>query len=391
MPRFTRPRSSSPVNVARPHIGAAWLRAVLLAAGLRLCGGQAVGATCQLLQAAALPVELHRGLVLTRGELDGHPALISLDTGAEYSILWRPSAGRFGMHLVSGPRMHMYGVGGESRVDSTVIGTLRLDKYEGHNLKVIVAGDFPGNFDFLLGADFLTATSLEFDLKHQVVRMLDIRDCKTEQLPYWSKNYSMAELIASPRAARKYEIMVLLNGHPVRAQLDSGASMSVVSTGAARSAGARRADDTSGQLTGLGEHKVDSWLAVFDTFTIGDETIRNPHIRVAQLGKYATAVPTGSRLAEPAIKTWEMLLGADFLRAHRMLIDNDARKIVFTYEGGPVFATGESASARLPPPSSQPAAPASAPAEPSLSDPAAGLSGSDSQAPHSATEPTPGR
>jgi hypothetical protein len=32
-----------------------------------------------------------------------------------------------------------------------------------------------------------------------------------------------------------------------------------------------------------------------------------------------------------------MLLGMDFLRAHRVLIDNATRKMVFTYEGGPVF------------------------------------------------------
>jgi hypothetical protein len=32
-----------------------------------------------------------------------------------------------------------------------------------------------------------------------------------------------------------------------------------------------------------------------------------------------------------------MLLGMDFLRAHRVLIDNATGKMVFTYEGGPIF------------------------------------------------------
>ena len=33
-----------------------------------------------------------------------------------------------------------------------------------------------------------------------------------------------------------------------------------------------------------------------------------------------------------------MLLGADFLRAHRVLVSHSQRKMYFTYLGGPVFA-----------------------------------------------------
>ena len=32
-----------------------------------------------------------------------------------------------------------------------------------------------------------------------------------------------------------------------------------------------------------------------------------------------------------------MLLGADFLHAHRVLVAHSQRKIYFTYAGGPVF------------------------------------------------------
>jgi hypothetical protein len=33
-----------------------------------------------------------------------------------------------------------------------------------------------------------------------------------------------------------------------------------------------------------------------------------------------------------------MLLGADFLRAHRVLVSHSQRKMYFTYLGSPVFA-----------------------------------------------------
>jgi hypothetical protein len=121
----------------------------------------------------------------------------------------------------------------------------------------------------------------------------------------------------------------------------------------------------------VGPQTLDTSVGLFDTFTIGDETIRNPHIRVAQLGKHTTAVYVGSRIAEPErnIDTPDMLLGADFLRAHRVLIDNGARKMVFTYEGGPVFVTGEAASAPPSPPLAEPATPVSTPAAPLHPDP----------------------
>jgi len=350
-------------------------RTILLMPGLCLASGHAVAATCQLLKVAELPLEPQRGAVLTRGEIDGHPASIVVDTGAEVSSVWGPSVQRLGLHLLTGPRMRLYGtVGGETQVEATVIKTLRLDKYEAHNLRLVVAGDLSAKYDFLLGADFLTATSLEFDLKHNMLRMLDIRDCKTDQLPYWSKTYSMVDLVASPRAARKYEIPVLLNGHPIRAQLDSGASASVVSSSVAKSIGEPQADSRSGQLRGVGPHTLDVSLGLFDTFTIGDETIRNPHIRVAQLGKYTTAVYTGSRIAETVRDMYapDMLLGADFLRAHHALIDNGARKMVFTYEGGPVFVIGDAASPPSSSPTAAPASPQSPTAAPLHPDPVVG-------------------
>ena len=51
-------------------------------------------------------------------------------------------------------------------------------------------------------------------------------ECTVEQLPYWAKTYSIADLIASPRDARAIRVNVQLNGKTVAAQIDSGASVS---------------------------------------------------------------------------------------------------------------------------------------------------------------------
>ena len=46
----------------------------------------------------------------------------------------------------------------------------------------------------------------------------------------------------------------------------------------------------------------------------------------------------GSRISAKVEVAHSMLLGADFLRSHRVLVAHSQRKIYFTYAGGPVFA-----------------------------------------------------
>jgi hypothetical protein len=129
---------------------------------------------------------------------------------------------------------------------------------------------------------------------------------------------------------------VLLNGRVVRAQIDSGASVSVLSKSMADRIGVRYAS-TGMALAGIGRGSLELWIADVQTFTLGDETIHNTQLRVAQLGKHGTTQRLGSRIPVAAVAAPDMLLGLDFLRAHRVLIDNTTRKMVFTYEGGPVF------------------------------------------------------
>jgi len=49
-----------------------------------------------------------------------------------------------------------------------------------------------------------------------------------------------------------------------------------------------------------------------------------------------------------------MLLGADFLRAHRTLVSHSQRKMYFTYVGGPVFVTGRTKPPAQPPSGEKP-------------------------------------
>ncbi|HET7364690.1 MAG TPA: hypothetical protein VFJ70_14075, partial [Burkholderiales bacterium] len=71
-------------------------------------------------------------------------------------------------------------------------------------------------------------------------------------------------------------------------------------------------------------------------FVLGDEVIRNPKMYFADLHK---DMPR-DRFLFWQFEVYEMpdmIVGADFLHAHRMLVAPRHGKLFFTYEGGTVF------------------------------------------------------
>ena len=339
-------------------IGIKGLQQVLLL-GLATAFAVPAGARCQMEDAAEIRVNTNRNQLLTGGVIDGHAVRVLIDTGANMSMIWKPASERLGLHLFTGSRVRFYGLGGESYVYTALVKEFHVATFSASNRRFAVAGDLSAGMDFILAEDLLSRTSMEFDLRHQAVRTMNPIGCAIAELPYWATTYSMADLVASPHEALAIWVDVMLNGHRVRAQIDSGSSVSILSKSVADHLGVHYVG-TIGTVVGIGRGSLETRIADMDTFTLGDETIKNTQLMVAQMGKYRTMVPIGSRISVPAAvaNEPEMLLGLDFLRAHRVLVDNSTRKMVFTYEGGPVFETAEpSESNGTPPAAADPAQP----------------------------------
>ena len=272
------------------------------------------------------------------GAINGQKIGIVLDTGASASVLFRASAKRLGLELKE-TRERMYGVGGETKVDLAVVDEFKLGQVAVRGMNMRVAGERdPGEgFDLLLGEDFLRSFDIEFDLPNDVVRLWQPKDCERASLAYWTKD-AVGEVPIEPvtDAKRKIELEVKLNGKTVHAILDSGASTSIVSKHDAEAVGAIAAGATVGS-SGVGAKAIEAWVGKFATFAIGNEEIPDVEIRVADLYQGATYQGTGSRIAKNVFESQPMLLGADFLRAHRTMVAHSQRKLYFTYAGGPVF------------------------------------------------------
>jgi tetratricopeptide (TPR) repeat protein len=117
---------------------------------------------------------------------------------------------------------------------------------------------------------------------------------------------------------------VYLNGKKIHAIFDTGASASMLTVSAAKSAGVTEdgpGTAKAGLWRGIGSRAVQTWIAPFDSFRIGDEEIKHTRLR------FGGMTSAGA----------DMLIGADFFLSHRIYVASSQGKLYFTYNGGPVF------------------------------------------------------
>jgi tetratricopeptide (TPR) repeat protein len=67
--------------------------------------------------------------------------------------------------------------------------------------------------------------------------------------------------------------------------------------------------------------RIQTWIAPFQSFKIGEEEIRDTHLRFGDID----------------LGIADMLIGPDFFLSHRVYVDSRKQKLYFTYNGGPVF------------------------------------------------------
>lgn len=331
------------------------LKAIVCAAAA--AAGLAVGgvaqAACVLGKVAEMPVTM-RGLRPTvTTKINGKDAVFVLDSGAFFSMMSEEAAASFGMKPTMGPPgLRIQGIGGGqafAQVARAKEFTFAGAPYK--NVEFLIgprAGG--GETAGLLGQNILGSMEVEYDLANGYVRFFMAKDCGDSNLAYWSagKTLSRLPLLGEEGpVVRKVMTTAKIDGRSINVSWDSGASLSILSTPAARRVGVRPISEsvTSGGLTyGLYGHGLETFLAPFGSFAIGDEEIKNTRLRVADI----------------VLPDSDMLLGMDFFLSHRILISKAQGKIYFTYNGGPVFKLD--GQARRPDPGASDA-PATAPGE----------------------------
>ena len=327
------------------------VRAVLAALGLASCLATACNAhaaatgKCTLARTAEWQVRTTRGVPIVDGAINGQKVGIMLDTGAGVSLLMRPAAERLGLVRYDAGSVRIIGVGGETKVETVSIDEFTIGGDKRRNVRMLVTGEheFGGDVAVMLGEDFFRHVDIEFDLAHDMVRLFQVKDCEGKSLAYWATDGAgMIEFDTVFGANPAIEFNVEINGQPVKAQLDSGASTSILTKPEAAALGVT--PESPGVVSvgcgrGAGRKLIPTWVGPFGSFRIDNEIIRDPSIRFADIWKYSTYEGTGTRIAITVVHP-DMLLGADFLRSHRVLIAHSQQRMYFTYAGGTVFQPG---------------------------------------------------
>ena len=284
---------------------------------------------CKVVRLASVPITMDGLRPTVEAQINGSPALFTLDSGAFWSMLTPAAAQQYQLHLdyKRAPGMFVRGVGGTAGVALTTVKIFTIFTVPLHNIDFIVGGSEPGRGTVgLLGQNILRVADIEYDLAKGSLSLLKPEDCKHTDLAYWVKPgepYNEMEIEETTPQEPYTTGRVNLNGAKIRVLFDTGASTSIVGLRAAAAAGVKPGDpkvESAGFTIGIGRKPVQTWIATFPVLKIGDEEIHGARLRLGDLGVF------------------DMLLGDDFFLSHRVYVANSQRKLYFTYNGGPVFA-----------------------------------------------------
>jgi tetratricopeptide (TPR) repeat protein len=306
---------------------------------------------CKLLVVADLPVTMEGLRPVVDAKVNDIDVRFVLDSGAYFSALTQAAVVEYKLPTRLAPSgVAEMGIAGGRITTLATVQTFMLGTYPIHDMKFFVGAPYFVNGAVgLFGQNLMLPFDEEFDLAHGEFRLILPKDCKSAPGAYWSSSQPVGVIgIEAPSAQNPTPGgTAYVNGVKVNVKFDTGAPVSILSLAAAKragitpeSAGVKPIDATSG----VGGGSVKQWLAPLATFSIGDETIKNTQVTIADFRS----------------DTLDMLLGDDFFLSHHVYVAKAQRKLYFTYTGGPVF--------RLEPPASSPQSSAPASSEIAASD-----------------------
>ena len=283
-------------------------------------------AACKL-QTFELPVTMTGMRAIVKLGINGQQVPFIVDSGAFRSTLSAGAAEQLNLEVHSLPNAYefeIHGVTGKMDAGLTTVKRLQLGSGEIPNVEFVVGGNTDSGGMGYLGRNILAVTDIEYDLAHDVVRLVFPNDeCDRTMMAYWAGDKTVGELaLLDDHGSQRPAIRATaqLNGVPVDVLFDTGA-VSTVSLGAAKRAGITdmRPD---GKVYGAGRGSANAWTAKADRFELGGEAISNIRMEISDFD----------------LREDDMLLGIDFFLSHRIYISKKQRRMYFTYNGDPVFA-----------------------------------------------------
>lgn len=301
---------------------------------------------CRVMKLASLPIDFVGLQPTLHGKLNGVDVQLVMDSGATTTTLFSSAVRKADLEQRHADVISV-GIGGQAQNFVAFARDVEIGPSRGTNVRFMGTSETRMSGDGLLGADYLFRTDLEVVLRDKQVTFLQADKCGDGPISYWDPDAPWIEAHDSSGVDPRQQVEVRINGHVFRALLDSGAMRSVLDVNAAAKIGLTPESDgteKAGESSGIGARKVAVWRTRVDMFEIGPEAIRNAKIQLADI--YGAArVDHG---VEMKISGEDMILGADFMRAHHLLFARSQHRLYFTYLGGKIFSLEEPAQAPQP-------------------------------------------
>jgi tetratricopeptide (TPR) repeat protein len=308
----------------------------------------AAAGSCQLQKMLEVPVVMQGLRPTVAARINGHDITLTVGTGGFFSSVPASTVAATGMTPTAAPfGMQVTGLGGRS-------GDAKAAK--AHEF-ILATGAFrdmdflvwEGGGDGLLGQNLMGPFDVEYDFANGVMRFFKAKDCGNANLAYWAADKPVSRISLEDTGKYLSEVKGhgKVDGREIRVKFNSSSSFSYLSRPAAARVGVKPSSEgvaSAGVVFGAYGKAIDTQIATFQSFAVGDEEVKNARLRVADTELIDT----------------DMELGTDFFMSHRILISNTQKKLYFTYNGGPVFQLEQAAHPQQAQ-ASPPAASASAP------------------------------
>jgi hypothetical protein len=273
-------------------------------------------AACQVQAVGTVPIEMADGHILVTVRVNDTDATFILDTGAERTLMGDDVVRRLGLERDGWVASTILGLGGYEERPNALPRSLRLGNVALRRRTLtgdtsVTVGPLPVNqiaghpIAGLLGRDFLSPFDLDMDLPDHRLTLYDVRGCGGGFLP-WSMPY--AAIPATTPIGAALVLQAEVDGRPLRALLDTGASSSLIVAPGIFRLGltpAILARDPGGNGAGMGPAPVFMHRHRFAELRVGPVSTRNPVMWVA---------------AAHVVPIVDMLLGADWLRTRHVWV-----------------------------------------------------------------------
>jgi clan AA aspartic protease (TIGR02281 family) len=306
----------------------------LACACLAACQGGGEPGHCDLVHVTDLPITVKHRKFFTAIKVNGQDLPVIFDTGAAENIIPESTARRLGMSVHVSGYDYIEGIGGTAQTGVAKSQDVSIGEAHGEKLKFTTVPDGMNFYEAngLLGMNFLNDFDLDLDFWGQKIGLY--RAIGTCDAPYTAMAQPLYAVdLSTPPADHdplrdpgqmidiSPAVTIRINGVALRAEVDTGSFQTTIFRDSARRAGLLNSETiASGKLSGAGPHDVNADLRMSAPILIGDLTLLNVPVVVAD---------------QRHMQGVDMLLGYDFVTRIHIWVSKSSNSLIMQYPPQP--------------------------------------------------------